>query len=229
MAKTFLTAVNDLLKDAGFVQGAAGALTSFTDAQRQTAVDRALNAWNAVIRTVYSSGSFPKEAATSTITLIASTYSYSLAADFEKMAAGDDGVAILTDNTNRNYMYPYPGGWMRLRVDRPNRASYTGLPYYWVINPTDGKLETDNVPTSNEASRVYTYAYEKTLTLSLTTDTFPFSDSVVDALRPAAVEEWRRAGVGSDGQRIFDQLRYETSLALAASYLRQMPMRSRYA
>lgn len=224
MAKSFLTAVNDLLKDAGFIQGSAGSLTTFTDAQRQTAVDQALSAWNTVVRRLLSAGSFPKEVATSTITLVASTYSYALASDFEKMA-GDPPIPV--DITNKNYLFEYPGGWFRLRIDRPDRTIYTGLPYAWVINPTDGKLETDNTPTSNEAGRVYTYAYEKSVNLTTTTDTFPFVDAVVDSLRPAAVEEWRRMMPGRAEQ--FDRVRFEESLALAASYLRQMPRRKTYA
>ena len=149
MAETLLSAVNSLLKDAGFIQGSAGALTTLTDAQRQSAVDQAVAAWNQVVRRLMRPGVFPNETAQGTLTLVAGQSSYSFTSDmsitdFEKI------VGNPIDATNNNILYPWPGGWLSLRSARRDISDYQGLPNHWAINTTNGNMELDQQPTTTE-------------------------------------------------------------------------------
>lgn len=215
MAITFLTAVNDTLKLGGVIQGTAGELASFTDASRQTEIDVMIRSWNEVIHDLRTTGVLKGETASGTITLAAADYDYSLASDFEIMV-GDP-----IDSTNANYLHPYPGGWLQLRYDRPDRTDFEGLPYFWAINPNNGLLEIDTSPTSNEAGRAYSYIYEKAINLTAAADTFPFTDTAVYRLYDAVVEKFNLMRK--------DKFRgpvYQASLARAAHFARQLPRRS---
>jgi len=231
-------AVNKVLKDARVIQGDAGELTSLTDTARQPDIDAALAAWNEITHELYTLGLFTGEAAegsivlsTSTTTVTASgagTYpglrEYSLATDFERFA-GEGDTAVLIDATNTQTMLPYDGGYMAMRRDQVTATDFTGLPHRYTINPVTGYLRVDADPTSSYAGRTYTYIYDKRLvfTGTATSDTFPYSDTVVDALTPAVKELFSRKREGE-----FDSGLFKLAYNRAVSYLTQSQPRTRY-
>lgn len=187
MAKTFLTATNDVLKRAGIIAGSSGELSSFTDTSRQRHIDKVIQIWNEVVHELYSLGVFQGEVATGTITLATSTREYALPSDFEQMS-GDTYRTRKLVNTDNYTMHEYPGGYVAMFADQPDPSDFTGRPQFWAINEANDTIRVDSTPTSDENGDVYSFLYDKTITLSTTTDTFPFTDTVVVALTPVVAE-----------------------------------------
>ena len=98
----------------------------------------------------------------------------------------------LIDETNGQYISEYPGGYDQIVIDQIFPDNYHGLPHLGAIRTTDGQLYVDFIPQSAENGRVYTLRYDKDLSLSTATDTFPFDDVVFRALVPAVAEMWKR-------------------------------------
>jgi hypothetical protein len=219
MTATLLSAVNGLFKRAKVIQGDSGALTSLTDSARQNYVDTAVKAWNDVIREIYSLARepMPTEYAESTITLATSTREYNLATDLETLRFP------LIDQTNGRYIYEYPGGYEAMRAVQIIPANFTGMPLYACINPSNGKIRLDTAPTSSENGKVYNYGYDKRVALTLAADTFPFSDTVVDALELPATELWKRWNKDS-----FDGGNYNAGMGQAARILAKKELRARW-
>lgn len=216
--KTLLNSINEIFKRTGIIAGDAAALTSLTDSARQRSVDLAIQVINEGIEELYSATSvpMPKEQAESTITLVTSTRSYTLATDLVQMRWP------LIDKTNNQYIHEYPGGYNAILEADPEQDD-TGLPRFAAIDPTDGALYLDVAPTANENGRIYTYQYDKDLALSAATDTVPFSDAVFRAMVPAWVQIWTRAM-----RNEFDEGLFNVSLGRAGRLLTQNQPRQNY-
>lgn len=218
MAKTLLNCVNEILKRSGFIAGDAGLLTSLTDSARQPAIDQAIQVVNEGIDELYSQSNeaLPSQQAESSITLVAGTRAYTL----------NSAVVQLRwpfiDRTNNQYLYEYPGGYNAIIIADAEQDD-TGLPYYAAIRPTDGYLYLDRIPTSTENGRVYYYQYDKSLTLSVYTDTVPFNDTVFTAMVPAWQQLWKR-----EYRNQFDGEIYKQSVGRAARLLTLKQPRSSY-
>lgn len=176
---TLLTGVNDVLTRAKLIQGDSGTLTTLTDSPRQVWINQIIQIWNEVMEELYSTAeiTMPKETAEATITLVTNTRAYAL-------ATYNTLYWPFRDTTNGEYIYEYPGDYLDLVNSQPIPADYTGLPRYGVIRTTDGYLYLDYIPTSNENGLVYTYDYDKDISMSAAADTFPFRDEVYRALVP---------------------------------------------
>jgi hypothetical protein len=210
MAYTFLQAMNATLKRVGIIQGDSGNLTDFSDSPRQTDIDVMIQSWNEILNELYKFKEFPQEVASSTITLATGTREYALASDFEGFVE-----SYLTDETNGDRIFEYPGGFRQMTNDQLQPANYTGQPLYFAVSPVNGKVRLDTVPTSDENGNVYTYYYTKRLSLSATTDTFPFSDTVVELLYLPVCEIWNQkrketfnAGLYSGGMALAQRALY---------------------
>ena len=219
MAKTLLNGVNDLLIKAKLIQGDSGSLTTLTDSPRQVWIDSAKQAWNEVVEELYSATGkpMPQELAENTITLVTNTRAYTLQSD----------LVILhwpfIDETNGQYIYEYEGGYLDLVSIQPVPSDYTGLPLYGAIRPTDSYLYLDRIPSSTENGLVYKYRYDKDVSLSLATDTFPFGNSVYRALVEAAHEKFN-----IHTRREFISGVYDAAMGRAARLLTQKPQRTSY-
>lgn len=217
MATTFLQAVNATLKRVGIIQGDSGALSSFTDSGRQTDVDVMLDAWNDVIAELYKAGDFPGEQEENSFTLSSGTGEYTLATDYTRILGNPICVA-------RNLIIEkWPGTFAELREAQPDPSDFTGQPNYWVINPTNDKIRLDRQATADEDGDVYTYINEKRINMSATGDTFPFSDEVVDALKPAVCQVW-----SADQKSQFNEGIYQASMSRAAQLLSRDRKSDRY-
>lgn len=219
MAYSLLNAVNLALKRVRLIQGDAGELTSLSDGARQADIDIMVQAYGEVIRELYDTlDMVPTEVKEGSFTLVADTREYDTAADFEKMACD-----TMNDETDGHWLDPYPGGYAQMWRDQTEPGNYTGSPLFWCLNPTNGYIRLDTVPSSAEAGRVYKYLYSKTLRFTAATDTFPFSDQVLDDLMPAVKEVWNR-----ESKEKFDPLIYQVSIARAAGTVTQQKPRDHW-
>lgn len=217
MAKTLLNGVNEVLERAGIINS-ANALSTLTDTARQVHIDSAVQIWNEVMEDLYSYAGqpYPNEQAESTITLVTGTRSYSLASDMNQLRWP------FIDKTNNQYIWEYPGGYNQLLLLDPEQDD-TGLPHWGAISPVNGNIHLDVQPTSVENGRVYTYQYDKDLSVSAAADTFPFKDVVFRQLVPVVTQLFDRAR-----KRDFDNDIYQKGLGTAASYLTQYQRRTSY-
>ena len=213
MALTFLQAMNETLKQVGIIQGDAGELTTFTDSARQTDIDIMIQSWNLAVSELYKFKALPKEIASGTITLVTGTREYDLASDFEGFIESEQR-STLTDETNGYRIYHYPGGFAQMVYEQLQPSNYEGQPVYYVINPTNGKIRLDTAPTAEENGNIYTYYYTKSIGLSLVTDTFPFSDTVVELMYFPVVQLWN-----SERKEIFDAGKFSGAMANATRAL----------
>jgi len=219
MAKNFLAAVNDVLKRTSIIQGDAGELTTFTSTERQVDVDIAKAVWNDMIQHIYSlDDQFPEGSREGRFTLATNTREYDLDTEFEMMAIDE-----IRTETKGHIIIPYKGGFSQMWADQPDPADYTGQPRYYVINPDTGLLRLDTTPTSTENGDIYRYFYIRTLSMSATTDTFPFSDTVVECLTAGVAQLFL-----AERKKEFNEPIFDLSVNRALRYLRRKKIRRKY-
>jgi len=184
---TLLQGVNEVLKKVSVIQGDTGALTTLSDSARQVFIDLAVQSWNEAVDQLYSISNQPKpqELAKGSITLATDDRDYAIASDIVQLHWP------LLDETNGRQIHEYPGGYMAMIREQQFPSSYTGLPYLGAIDPVDGELYLNSIPTATENGLVYQYWYDKDLSLSLATDTFPFSGAVFRAMVPVVADLWK--------------------------------------
>lgn len=212
MAKTLLNSTNEILKRVGLIAGDAGLLTSLTDSARQPAIDVAVQVVNEGIDELYSASQVakPNGQGEGTITLATADRSYALAAGMVRLRWP------MVDKTNTQFLHQYPGGYNAMLLGDPEQDD-TGLPVYAAINPVNGELHLDRAPTSVENGRIYTYQYEKDVSLSLAADTVPFKDQVFRAMVPVWVQLWKR-----ERRNEFDGDLFRVDLGRAAALMTQI-------
>lgn len=218
--KTLLNGVNDVMKRLGFIKGNSGELASLTDSQRQTTIDLVVQAWNELLIDLYDSAEIPlpNEVGTNTITLATDDRDYALQSDVVQLRWP------LVNTITGHEIHKYPGGWDQLRKDQTIPANYTGLASYAVIDPIDGELYLDRIPTASENGDVYTYYYDKSLLISTAAATFPFTDTVYQTLLVPCAELVKREKKNS-----FDGPMYAKRLGTAAGLLTQEQQRESWA
>lgn len=218
MAYTFLQAVNIVLKRGGAIKGDAGELASFVDTARQIDIDQARLAWNDLIQSFYSQGLFSQGVSEDTIVLVLGQREYDLAADFETW-----GAKVMREETDNLIMLPYRGGYEAMWNEQIDPSDFTGQPNAYAINPQNSKVRIDTDPQTEQVGDTYKYLYKKRLFLSAITDTFAFSDTVVDLASIAVTEMWKRYR-----QKKFDKSIEKKGRADAMAYLTQDKMRKQY-
>lgn len=216
--KTLLNSVNDVLQSVRLVTS-TNPLTSLTDSPRQTFIDSAVQTINRVMLDVYASSDMglPTEVASNTITLATGDRDYALQSDLVQMRWP------LRDETNGVYIYEYEDGYLGLINSQPQPSQYTGVPTYGAISPVDGELYLDRIPTSAENGKVYAYEYDKAITVSSASDTFPFSDSAWQPFMDAVKELWKR-----DNNLQFDAALYQTRIGNMSSLASERQFRTSY-
>ncbi|MEK9751630.1 MAG: hypothetical protein VW338_00240 [Rhodospirillaceae bacterium] len=218
MSRTLLQEVNAVLKKASVIQGSTGELSSLTDSALQVDIDLVVKAWNRVLLDLFRAGVKINTLSTGTLTLVTDTREYAVPSDYVEIAD-----PVFLDNTLGNRLTPFPGGYTALRQHLLIPGNYTGLPNTWVINPTNNNIMLDNLPTSGENGRAYSYIYRATGLLSAAADTFVLRDDAVEAMEDAVEQMYARHKKGQ-----FDQGAYQLSIAAAAQVARQTPAPGRY-
>ena len=216
MAKTFLQAVNDTLKRVGFIAGDSGDLASFTDSARQGAIDIVIQNWNEVVDEIYSLGSLRGEQATGTITLVTDDREYAAPSDYLRMAGQNYQTRVMVSVENLR-LFAYPGGYERMFLDQPDPSSYVGQSNYWAMNKANDQFRLDRIPTDSESGDVYSFLYDKRITLAAVADTFPFDDIVVRALVPVVAEIWRLDKNGQPREQLSANAGFNRAVGLLAS------------
>lgn len=218
MSRTLLNEVNVVLKKAGLIQGSTGEITTLTVSALQVDIDNIVKAVNTAMLDLARAGVEIGLRSESSITLVATQREYTVAATFIEMAD-----TTLIDETNGQRLTPYPGGFYQMRNMQVIPANFTGLPIFWTINPTNGKIRIDTAPTASDAGRIYKYIYKGTLLMSAATDVFPLKDDAVEALEDCIEQQYSRHRKGQ-----FDQAAYQTSIGRAAQIALQFPQQSDY-
>lgn len=218
MAKTLLDGVNDVLKRVGLISGISGEIASLTDSAHQVAIDSAVQMWNEAIAELYTTSGeqFSNQSSESTITLLEGQRAYTLPTNMVRMEFP------LIDKTNSQFIYEWEGEYQDFLISDPEQDD-SGLPVWAVIRPTDGRLFLDREPTANDAGRVYTYQYERDLSLVLATDTMPFSDSVYVSMVPVVAEFYSKERKNS-----FDPDAVNRNFSRAGRQLRQVMPNTSY-
>ncbi len=209
MSHTLLDAVNETLKRANVI--VTGALfTSLIDSAQQHTIDVAVQVINEGIDELYSGTKMmPSEQAESTITLVTGQREYSLAADLIRI------MWPMIDRTNLQFLYEMPGGYNELLLYDPQQ-NYTGQPLWAAISPITGKLRVDRACDAPDNGRVYTYEYEKNVTLVNASDAIPFNDETFRAMVPAWVQLYKR-----EMRNEFDQALWQQSIGRASRMARE--------
>lgn len=221
MAYTFLDAVNDVLKRVGSIKGDAGELSSFTESARQRDIDIAILAWNDMIHDLFTLGLFSKGSAESTFVLADGVREYDLATDFEMFAADN-----IREETKQYLLSPYPDGYESMWDNQIKPDNFSGQPNSYAINTSNGKIRINTTPQTEQVGDTLKYLYMKRLSLSIITDVFPFSDTVVDMLGIAVAELWTGY---IKGERNVDSQAFKNGRSRAISYLTQDRDSDRYA
>lgn len=218
MAKTLLNSVNETLKRNGLITSDAGALSSLTSSAIQRDIDICIQVINEGVVQLYAATDkpMPNEQAESTVTLVAGTRAYSLASDLVQMRWP------LIDKTNSQFITEYPGGYNRMLQLDPEQDD-TGLPFWGAIRATDGKLYLDRAPTSDDAGKIYTYQYDKSLLMDEAADTVPFGDEVFTLMVPVWAHLWKR-----ERRKEFDADLFGRALGAAALLLTKQQPRTSY-
>lgn len=240
MPITFLEAMNSSLRRVGEIAGESQELATstvtttatglvatgaFVDSRRQHKIDVMIQLWNEAVHTVYSLKLLPRQAASATMVLVADQRDYDLPDDFERMAGDEYRYRVVRAATQSHVLHEWPGGYAALLAQRPVATDYLGEPEYFALSPAQSQIVLDKFPTSAEAGDTYNFLYEKRLALTSTmaTETFPFSDTVVEGLFPVVSEAYGRVF-----KKDYDQDFMIEALTLTFDYMRQRPRADRY-
>lgn len=213
-----------MLRNAGFITGESGALTSLTDTARQVEIDIAKKVINTCISEVYSLANtpIPVEMAVSNITLVAGQREYDLPSNLVQIR-----YPIIFEE-DRHAVLEYRGGFDEMRKEQLNPSDYTGQPQHACINPTNGKLRFDYTPTSEEAGDLYKLYYDKEMLLDAAEDEISFSDTASNHLVEVATIDWkfkRRPTVEST-LIVQNKQHRNKHMALAVKYISQTQTKS---
>jgi len=230
MPYTFLTAINNSLKRAQVIQGATGALTTFTAPAIQTDVDVMIMAWNEVIQDIATLPILvPGLADQGTYNLTAGNKEYAIPVG-SVTGKQIETVKLITNLTFRWPLGEYPGGYDKMVRDQPDPSIFQGNPMFWCINPGTNQIRYDFTPTAQTISGAQGGAIKHNIdgaigiNLQNPTDTFTFSDRVVDQLVDAVAMIWTRERKKGDWsrdaymQRLSNAIRYATKTQPRSQY-----------
>lgn len=168
----FVTGVNRLLRLNTIIKGDDDNITTFSDTQHAAAISLAQISIQDEITDLVSDQLIPYEKTSATIALVSGTRTYALASDFVRFY-GDR--PIFYDSTDNRHIYEFNGGVDNLRHLINDYTTQSGYPNYWYWNDTTTKqVGFFQVPDSTVNGRSLSYDYEKSLNVTVTTDTLPF-------------------------------------------------------
>jgi hypothetical protein len=178
---TFLEVVNRIFRANGIIKGDDDAITTFADTAHNAAIQLAQIAVQDEINDLVADNVIAYEVTTGTLTTTASTRTYALAADFIRFA----GKARFYRPAANRPIYEWPGGVDSLAEQIWTYDVDQGEPNWWYFEPTTTKrVGFYHVP---NAAFIYTYRYEKNVTVSASSDDLPFhNDAEAQAFSQAA-------------------------------------------
>jgi hypothetical protein len=172
---TFIDGVNRLLRINNIIKGDDDNITAFSDDQHASDIEMAQIAIQDELTDIVSERLIPYEKTNTTITLLTSTRVYALASDFIRFF-GEPHFFDATDNVQ---IYEWPGGEERLQTQIFTYKTDEGAPTWWYWDATTSKkVAFFNVPNSVYNNRSLSYDYEKDVSVTNTTDTMPFHNTI---------------------------------------------------
>ena len=229
---TFLDAVNRVLKRTSVIQGDSGDLSSFVESSKQVDIDVCIQVWNEITQQAYSLEAFSAGIGEGSITLVTATTSatdciapreYALATDFEAFTGSNENVRILRNQDETNILHEYPGGFEQMKADQALATITTSRPLRYTINPIRNCIEIDSNPAAEDSGDEYKYLYDRRISLTATSDLFPYSDTALEAFVPAVAQLWKR-----DRQQSFDGGIFTTSFNRGLKLMTQGQNRTRH-
>jgi hypothetical protein len=171
---TFLECVTRILRQNAILRGDTDAPSSFSDTNHNASMQLAIVAVQDELTSLTAERLIPYEKTSATITLAASTRTYSLESDFVNFY----GHPHFFDATDNRLILMYPGGQENLQLVDYNYQTVTGTPNWWYWEPTTSKkVGFYQVPNSTFNGRSLTYHYEKSVYVDEASDTMPFHNN----------------------------------------------------
>lgn len=173
-ASTFLEAVTRVLRLNAILRGDTDAPASFSDTNHNASMQIAILAIQDELASLVADKLIPFEKGSSTITLASGTRTYSLESTFLNFY----GFPHFYDSTDNRIIPMYPGGQENLQIVDFQYLTTSGTPTWWYWEPTTSKkVGFYHVPDSTHDGRSLTYHFEKSVYVSLSTDTMPFHNA----------------------------------------------------
>lgn len=215
----FLTGVNRLLRINGIIAGDDDAITSFDDTQHAADIELAQIAIQDELTDLISERLIPYEKTSSTINLVTSTRNYALQTNFMRFYGENPSFYDSTDNVR---IYEYPGGEDSLRDADYQYATTEGSPVYWYwYNTTTKQIGFYNVPSSEYNGRSLSYDYEKSVSVSSSSDTLPFiSEEEAQTFISCAARRFKFMDGSINAPRVEDDATYASAKIRLLNLLR---------
>ena len=171
---TFLECVTRILRLNAIIRGDTDVPSTFDDVQHNASLNIAILATQNELIRLIAERLIPKERNTSgSITLATNTRVYNLATGFTRFY----GAPHFYNSTQNRQIYEYPGGLEKLQIDIFNFATQYGQPNWWYWEPSNATLKQVGffqVPSSSENGQAWTYDYEASVMVTLSSDNMPF-------------------------------------------------------
>ena len=163
----------------GIIAGDDDNLTDFSGTQFENDLNLAQIAIQDELADLASDKVLPYEQSSAYITLVNGTRAYSLASDFIRFTDEEPFLlrvdAATSTGTSQGYrLWSWHGGEENLRRAYMDYRSTTSSPgWFYPTGGTSHQIGIFPVPDSNAAGDIYRYYYDKSITVSVTTDTIP--------------------------------------------------------
>jgi len=186
----FLTGLNRLLRTVQIISGDDDDITTFSDTQHAADIELAQIAIQDELATLVAEKFLDYEKATDTISLVTGTRTYALASDFIRFYGTNPSFYDSTDNVR---LYEYHGGEDLLRDADLKYDTTQGGPWAWYWDSTTSKqVAFYAVPQSSYNGRSLSYDYEKSVSVTASTDTLPFhNDEAAQAFVSCAARRFK--------------------------------------
>ncbi len=169
---TFIDGVNRLLRINQIIRGDDDDITTFSDTQHAATISLAQIAIQDELGDIVSERLIPYEKDSATISLVTGTRTYALESDFVRFYGTNPSFYDSTDNVR---IYEWTGGEDSLRDQDYLYQTNTGGPSWWYwSDASTKKVGFYNVPNSTFNGRSLQYDFEKSVNVTLSSDTLPF-------------------------------------------------------
>lgn len=220
---TFLEAVNRIMRTNGLIKGDDDDVVSFDDVQHNAAINLAMIATQDEVNDLASDRIIPYEFASSSISTVANTRTYSLPTDFVRFYGNPARLYYATGN---RFIFSRDRNDLEREVF--NFKTQYGEPNWWYWEPgTTKMIGFYQVP---NAVRTYTFDYEKSVAVSVETDTLPFhTDGEAQAFCQCAGRRFKALFEDTDVDKfILKDPTYQTARARVMNLIKGQNPTTRY-
>jgi len=223
----FVTGVNRLLRTNQIIGGDDDDIVDFTDTQHAADIELAQIAIQDELSSLVADKMIPYEKASNTISLVTGTRTYALQTDFVRFYGTRPSFYDSTDNTK---IWEYVGGEDQLRDDDYQYKTAQGNPWAWYWhNTTTKQVAFYSVPSSTYNGRSLSYDYEKSVAVTLYTDTLPFiNDEEAQAFISCAARRFRVMDESLQVTKLEDDPIYSSAMSRLLSFLKNTNPSEKY-